>query len=509
MFCAFSGPGSVSNSLMYHYGNGKAVHSPSPNTEELKRDSASYSTFKLPNTSFTSTFFDGTNSSTDPWSSSSGISPSGHGGMLGSSPSNQSQSGNYGNLPTHDCLNLLQSSAVSAASKRLPPMTYFHRGNGSASLFLSSPHTVAASTTDRSMGGQENLAADPHTGNALGKALASIYSPDHTSSSFPPSSSTPGRSLSPLAASTVSAGGSQWHRSAGQKAQPSNYENSLQSLIEDKLDRLDDAIHILRNHAVGGTNITLTNDMHNLLGQSQNGPITMRPNYPISGLVISGLPTDVSADAGEAAHLAIHPSAVPSASHRTNPEDSFRGSVKVEPTDGEQLGLRQAHPNHRPHSTCLSQPSSDGLHSDAESDTREPETPNADPASRNSSVHDDEELSPEQKAERERERRMANNARERLRVRDINEAFKELGRMVQLHLKSDKPQTKLLILHQAVAVILRLEQQVRERNLNPKAACLRRREEEKVSALTLDPQAMHTIIHSALPDQGNSLSGHH
>lgn len=98
------------------------------------------------------------------------------------------------------------------------------------------------------------------------------------------------------------------------------------------------------------------------------------------------------------------------------------------------------------------------------------------------SNNDDEDLTPEQKAEREKERRMANNARERLRVRDINEAFKELGRMVQLHLKSDKPQTKLLILHQAVAVILSLEQQVRERNLNPKAACLKRREEEKVSS---------------------------
>lgn len=83
-----------------------------------------------------------------------------------------------------------------------------------------------------------------------------------------------------------------------------------------------------------------------------------------------------------------------------------------------------------------------------------------------SSINEDEDLNPEQKAERERERRMANNARERLRVRDINEAFKELGRMCQLHLKSEKPQTKLLILHQAVAVILSLEQQVRGRSLS-------------------------------------------
>lgn len=63
---------------------------------------------------------------------------------------------------------------------------------------------------------------------------------------------------------------------------------------------------------------------------------------------------------------------------------------------------------------------------------------------------------------------MANNARERLRVRDINEAFKELGHMCQLHLKSEKPQTKLLVLHQAVAVILSLEQQVRGEGGNKK-----------------------------------------
>jgi hypothetical protein len=86
---------------------------------------------------------------------------------------------------------------------------------------------------------------------------------------------------------------------------------------------------------------------------------------------------------------------------------------------------------------------------------------------------------PEEREIRERERRAANNARERLRVRDINEAFKELGKMCGIHLKSDKPQTKLSILQQAVNVITGLEQQVRERNLNPKAACLKRREEEK------------------------------
>ncbi|XP_014216963.1 protein daughterless, partial [Copidosoma floridanum] len=86
---------------------------------------------------------------------------------------------------------------------------------------------------------------------------------------------------------------------------------------------------------------------------------------------------------------------------------------------------------------------------------------------------------PGTKAVREKERRQANNVRERIRIRDINEALKELGRMCMAHMKSEKPQTKLGILNMAVEVIMALEQQVRERNLNPKAACLKRREEEK------------------------------
>lgn len=61
----------------------------------------------------------------------------------------------------------------------------------------------------------------------------------------------------------------------------------------------------------------------------------------------------------------------------------------------------------------------------------------------------------------------------RLRVRDINEAFRELGRMCSLHLQSEKPQTKLVILQQAVAVITGLEEQVRGREparLGPRRA---------------------------------------
>ncbi|KAG0721489.1 Protein daughterless [Chionoecetes opilio] len=49
----------------------------------------------------------------------------------------------------------------------------------------------------------------------------------------------------------------------------------------------------------------------------------------------------------------------------------------------------------------------------------------------------------------------------RIRIRDINDALKELGRMCMTHLKTDKPQTKLGILNMAVDVIMSLEQQVR------------------------------------------------
>merc|ERR1712192_142898 len=91
-----------------------------------------------------------------------------------------------------------------------------------------------------------------------------------------------------------------------------------------------------------------------------------------------------------------------------------------------------------------------------------------------------ESLPPQQRIHRERIKRSANNARERIRIRDINSALKELGYVCMTHLQSDKQtQTKLGVLKVAVEVILDLEHLVRERNLNPKVSCLRRREEER------------------------------
>ena len=49
----------------------------------------------------------------------------------------------------------------------------------------------------------------------------------------------------------------------------------------------------------------------------------------------------------------------------------------------------------------------------------------------------------------------------RVRVRDINSAFKELGHMVTLHRSSNQQLTKVMVLQEAVNIITGLEQQVR------------------------------------------------
>ncbi|NXL82638.1 HTF4 factor, partial [Leptocoma aspasia] len=492
-----------------------SVYAPSPSSDDFNRESPSYPSPKPPSSMFASTFFmqDGTHNSSDLWSSSNGMSQPGYGGMLGGSSSHMSQSGSYGSLHAHDRLSYPPHSvSPTDINASLPPMSSFHRGSTSSSPYVAASHTPPVNGSDNILGNRGNGAGGSQTGDALGKALASIYSPDHTSSSFPSNPSTPVGSPSPLT------GASQWSRSGGQAPSSPSYENSLHSLqsrMEDRLDRLDDAIHVLRNHAVGpSTSLSAGHgDIHSLLGPSHNGPIgSLNSSYGASSLVTANRQASmVGTHREEGVSLNSSHSVLPSTvsaqstelNHKT--QDSYRAlsgglqsqTVAIGPTEIKSEHKEKDENIHEP-------PSSDDMKSDDESSQKDIKVSSR---GRTSSTNEDEDLNPEQKIEREKERRMANNARERLRVRDINEAFKELGRMCQLHLKSEKPQTKLLILHQAVAVILSLEQQVRERNLNPKAACLKRREEEKVSAVSAEPPTPHPGSHPGLSETTNPM-GH-
>ncbi|XP_034565866.1 transcription factor 4-like isoform X1 [Notolabrus celidotus] len=504
-----------------------SVYAPSASTADYNRDSPGYPSSKPPSSGFPSSFFmpDGHHSG-DPWSSSSSsMGQQGyHGSMLGggNSAHGPSQSSSYCGIHPHDRLQSYPSHSSADISSSLPPMSSFHRGGGSGG---SGNHYSTASCTAPTNGtesimpnrAQSSAASSSQTGDALGKALASIYSPDHTNNSFSSNPSTPVGSPPSLTAASSAV----WSRNGGQGASSPNYEaplHSLQSRIEDRLERLDDAIHVLRSHAVGpSTGMSGGHgDMHNLIGpaHTHNGAMSTLSSGYGSGL------------------LSANRHSLMVGSHRE--DGAGVSSLRAGHSMGGQVSVPQL-PVQSATSPDLNQPDpyralSGGLQGQSTSsvssiksedegdenllqdskilDTKKEDPDNKDLKSVESNA-DDEDLSPEQKMERERERRMANNARERLRVRDINEAFKELGRMVQLHLKSDKPQTKLLILHQAVAVILSLEQQVRERNLNPKAACLKRREEEKVSVSSegapLSLAAAHHAAAAAMGDGSNPM----
>ncbi|XP_029920911.1 transcription factor 4 isoform X2 [Myripristis murdjan] len=497
-----------------------SVYAPSASTADYNRDSPGYPSSKPPSAGFPSSFFmpDGHHSG-DPWSSSSSsMSQQGyHGSMLGggNSAHGPTQSSSYCGIHPHDRLSYPSHSSADISSS-LPPMSSFHRGGGAgggANHYSTASCTAPTNGTDSIMANraQSGAASSSQTGDALGKALASIYSPDHTNNSFSSNPSTPVGSPPSLTAASSAV----WSRNGGQGASSPNYEaplHSLQSRIEDRLERLDDAIHVLRSHAVGPSTGMASGhgDMHSLIGaaHTHNGAM---------GALGSGYGTGL---------LSANRHSLMVASHREDSGlrsgHSMPGQVSVPQLPVQSAtspDLSQPDP-YRALSGGLQGQSTSSVSSEIKSEDEgdenllqdgknlEPKKEDGDSKDLKAidSNNDDEDLSPEQKMEREKERRMANNARERLRVRDINEAFKELGRMVQLHLKSDKPQTKLLILHQAVAVILSLEQQVRERNLNPKAACLKRREEEKVTVTsdgTLSLAAAHHAAAAAAAAMGD------
>eukprot|EP00063_Salmo_salar_P019610 XP_013994445.1 PREDICTED: transcription factor 4 isoform X2 [Salmo salar] len=489
-----------------------SVYAPSASTADYNRDSPGYPSSKPTSGGFPSPFFmpDGHHSA-DPWSSSSGMNQPGYSGMLGNS-SHGPQSSSYCGTHLHDRLSYPSHSSADI-NPSLPPMSSFHRSSGS-NQYSTASCTATTNGTDSVMANraQSGAPTSSQTGDALGKALASIYSPDHTNNSFSSNPSTPVGSPPSLTAASSAV----WSRNGGHGPSSPNYEAPLHSLsrIEDRLERLDDAIHVLRSHAVGpSTGMPGGHqDMHSLIGAAHNGAM---------GGLSSGYGTGL---------LSANRHSIMVSSHREDGNVGMRGSHPIGPNQVPVPQLPQQSATspdlnqtdtYRALSSGLQGQSASSISSEIKSedegdenlqDARSMEAKKEEPDSKDlksidrsrSSNADDEDLSPEQKIEREKERRMANNARERLRVRDINEAFKELGRMVQLHLKSDKPQTKLLILHQAVAVILSLEQQVRERNLNPKAACLKRREEEKGSS---DGGATLSLAgpHHAMGDASNPM----
>uniref|UniRef100_A0A8C6PAY9 Transcription factor E2-alpha n=1 Tax=Nothobranchius furzeri TaxID=105023 RepID=A0A8C6PAY9_NOTFU len=408
----------------------------------------------------------------DPWSSS------GYSGMLGNSP-HIGQPGSFPAINPQDRMNYpLHGSEVNGFHSA--PTTYNHTPTINGESIMTSRSTTAGSS-----------------GDEIGKALASIYPSDHNSNNFSSAPSTPG---SPQ---TIAGAPSQWQRptTPSYEGQPHTLQNKME-------DRLEEAIHVLRSHAVGQAPALegAHPDMHGLLTSVHNSLGGLSPAFPNASLALSNRHPAMGGKHEE-------PTGLPPSStllhghHATGPTPSVGQPEGFSSLPG---GLaRSAH----------SSSSSDIKREDKEDDENSSVTDKSEEEKKDSKAarsrtrlnvdnEDDEDVPPEVKMERERERRVANNARERLRVRDINEAFKELGRMCQLHLSHDKPQTKLLILHQAVNVILNLEQQVRERNLNPKAACLKRREEEKVSGVVGEAPMQLPGGHPSMGGDGHNPVGH-
>ncbi|XP_065714083.1 transcription factor E2-alpha isoform X9 [Patagioenas fasciata] len=472
---------------------------PSNSGDDYSRDPAGYTPSKPPSTVYPGAFYmaDGLHNSPDLWSSPGAMSQSGYGAMLGSSSSPLPQASGFNSLHQHERMNYqLHSGEVNGG---LPSVSGF---SSASTPYGVSSHTPPISGTDTMMGNRGTTAGS--SGDALGKALASIYSPDHSSNNFSSNPSTPVGSPQGLA------GTSQWSRASGQGALSPSYEGSLHTLQNKMEDRLDEAIHVLRNHAVGQTAAMPSNhgDMHGLLGSAPAHSATvgsLSQAFPAAvmslgnrhpSLVGGGHPEDGLSSNPSMLHnhvtLPSQPSTLPDLSRQ---QDTFSGLSG---------GLGRS--NISSGNSEIKREEKEDEENTSVADNSEEEKKELKP-SRNRTSSTDEALSLEDKDLRDRERRMANNARERVRVRDINEAFKELGRMCQMHLKTDKAQTKLIILQQAVQVILGLEQQVRERNLNPKAACLKRREEEKVSGVAGDPQMTLSASHPGLGD-GHNPVGH-
>ncbi|XP_067252248.1 transcription factor 3b isoform X1 [Chanodichthys erythropterus] len=502
--------------------------------DDYIRDSAAFPGSK-PGSVYPGSFYmqEGLHSSSDPWAPSGSLGQSGYTAMLGSSP-HINQPGSFSAINAQDrmvCLLKALEKGLNCdlfqklQSLCLPLQNYPLHGadvNGFHSGSAAYSHSSSMNGSDSILANRGSVASS--SGDEIGKALASIYPSDHNSNNFSSTPSTPVGSPQGIAT-----GAAQWSRASGQTALSPNYEGGLHALQNKMEERLEEAIDVLRSHAVGqppgipGPHA----DMHGLLGAvtTSSGSMGGLPQaYSNPGLPLTNR-HPAMAGSHHDDHACLPPSSTLLQSAHASGTPQPGGAPEAFNTSGLPGGLAQA---------TRSSNKSDIKREDKEEDENSSVADKSEEEKKESKQsrtrtrkevfthqvlsslsdqgedpdEDDEDLPAEVKIEREKERRVANNARERLRVRDINEAFKELGRMCQLHLSNDKPQTKLLILHQAVNVILNLEQQVRERNLNPKAACLKRREEEKVSGVVGDTQMQLSGPHQSLGGDGRNSVSH-
>uniref|UniRef100_G3PGW4 Transcription factor E2-alpha n=1 Tax=Gasterosteus aculeatus aculeatus TaxID=481459 RepID=G3PGW4_GASAC len=395
----------------------------------------------------------------DPWSSS------GYSAMLGNSP-HIGQPGTFSAINPQERMNYpLHGSEVNGFHPA--PAAYNHTPAINGESIMAHRGTTAGSS-----------------GDEIGRLLPH--------NNFPSAPSTPG---SPQA---IAGAPSQWQRPT-----TPNYEGQAHALQSKMEDRLEEAIHVLRSHAVG-QGLEGAPDMHSLLSAVHNGGLGgLSPAFPNASLALSNRHPAMGGKHEE-------PTGLPPSSTLLHGHHASGPTPPVGQPEGfTGLPGGLARSTHSSSSSDIKREDKEDDENSSVGDKSDDEKKDSKAARlRRSLDEDDEDLPPEVKLEREKERRVANNARERLRVRDINEAFKELGRMCQLHLSHDKPQTKLLILHQAVNVILNLEQQVRERNLNPKAACLKRREEEKVSGVVGDAPMQLSGGHPSMGGDGHNPVGH-
>ncbi|XP_061190869.1 transcription factor 4-like isoform X5 [Saccostrea echinata] len=431
----------------------------------------------------------------DPWSASNGLPPSStYPSML---PGNSHHSQAYPNMHhPHDMVRSspaaggsemrhspgvmvaqwLGNSPSSSTSSRIPPQQGYptvppsQQDNlGLPPMSTFRPGTTIPTTTYSSPSPTVNGGAQgSQTGDAINKALASIYSPtDHTNSSYGSNPSTPVSSPPPGSSS-------QWQRPTTQSSTSPHFEggNPLHSLQSRMEERLDDAIHVLRHHAgepqmaglAAAAAAAAAGGGHQNLSMMHSGgshPNGMSGMSSYTGIGLSGHVDQMG-------------------SHHNMSDNSEPKNLDGASSEKSNLTLKEEKLDKIDGDSNKGDSSGEG----SKSNVTSPGGSNGPPSKRSRrSEPNDEDESPETKAEREKVRRQANNARERVRVRDINEAFKELGQMVALQSGSTQPLTKVMILQHAVHVISSLEQQVRERNLNPKAACLKRREEEKTEEL--------------------------